>query len=181
MATFEPDAAVLKALAELKPITWSGRVWRHTFADNPPDKANGRGARWNPPGIDALYASLEREGALAEAEHQIVMQPIRPRAKRSIHRLQLALANVLDLTDRALLRRLGIDDESLATIDFTACQRVGGAAAFLGHDGILVPSARHSGPNLVVFVSNQRPDAEIRRVDSEVIDPGLIRQAGEHD
>lgn len=171
MATFEPDAAVLEALAELKPTTWSGRVWRHTFADNPPDKANGRGARWNPPGTDALYVSLERNGALAEAEHQIEMQPVRPRARRTIHRLQLGLSNLLDLTDKALLKRLGVDDESLAAIDFTACQRVGGAAAFMGHDGILVPSARHRGVNLVVFVTNLRTESEIRVVHADVIDP----------
>jgi len=173
MATFEPDAAVLEALARLKPTTWSGQVWRHTFADNPPDKANGRGARWNPPGTDALYVSLEREGALAEAEHQIAMQPVRPRAKRTLHRLRLELSNVLDLTDRSVLDRLGIDNDALASIDFTACQRVGGAAAFLHHDGILVPSARHDVVNLVVFVANQPADAEIRQIDAEVIDPGL--------
>lgn len=170
MATFEPDAAVLEALAQLKAAAWSGQVWRHTFADNPPDKANGRGARWNPPGTDALYVSLERYGALAEAEHQIAMQPVRPRAKRTLHRMRLDLSNVLDVSDRSLLRNLGIHHESLGAIDFTACQRVGGAAAFLHHDGIFVPSARHSGVNLVVFVSNQLPDAEIRTVESEVID-----------
>ncbi|MEK6190733.1 MAG: RES family NAD+ phosphorylase [Chloroflexota bacterium] len=178
MATFEPDGAVLKALADLQPITWSGSVWRHTFADNPPDKVNGRGARWNPPGIDALYVSLERTSALAEADHQIAMQPVRPRAKRTLHRLKLDLSNVLDLTDEGVLRSLGIDRGSLSGVDFTACQRVGGAAAFLGHDGILVPSARHSGVNLVVFVSNQPAESEIRALDAEVIDTGRVDSAG---
>lgn len=172
METFEPDAALLEALAGLKPSTWSGRVWRHAFADNPPDKANGRGARWNPPGTDALYLSLERETALAEAEHQMGVQPIRPTAKRTIYQLDLELSNVLDLTDFALLEGLGVDRAALSRIDFTACQRVGGAAAFLGHDGILVPSARHPGINLVVFTSNQQSDAELRVRDCEVINPG---------
>jgi RES domain-containing protein len=79
---------------------------------------------------------------------------------------------VLDLTDPVLLEGLGVDRAALSRVDFTACQRVGGAAAFLGHDGILVPSGRHPGINLVVFISNQRSDAEIRVGDSEVIDPG---------
>lgn len=172
METFEPDPNLLEALAGLKPSTWSGRVWRHTFADNPPDKANGRGARWNPPGTDALYASLERDTALAEAEHQLASQPIRPKAKRTIHQLHLGLSSVLDLTDPALLEGLGVDAAALSRVDFTACQMVGGAAAFLGHDGILVPSGRHPGVNLVVFISNQGADADLRVVDSEVIDPG---------
>jgi RES domain-containing protein len=172
METFEPDPNLLEAIAELKPSTWSGRVWRHTFADNPPDKANGRGARWNPPGTDALYVSLDRETVLAEAEHQIAAQPIRPIAKRTLYQLDLELANVLDLTDPELLKGLGVDLAGLTDVDFAACQRVGGAAAFLGHDGILVPSGRHAGINLVVFISNQQSEAELRVKDSEVIDPG---------
>lgn len=172
METFEPDPNLLKALAELKPSVWSGRVWRHTFAGNPPDKANGRGARWNPPGIDALYLSLERDTALAEAEHQIAVQPIRPRAKRTLYQLDLELSNVLDLTDQVLLEGLGVSGAALSRLDFTACQRVGGAAAFLGHDGIFIPSGRHHGINLVVFISNQPSDAQLRVRESEVIDPG---------
>jgi RES domain-containing protein len=172
METFEPDPNLLEALADLKPSTWSGRVWRHTFADNPPDKANGRGARWNPPGTDALYVSLDRETVLAEAEHQIAVQPIRPKAKRTLYQLDLELSNVLDLTDPKVLEGLGVDRAALSDMEFAACQRVGGTAAFLGHDGILVPSGRHAGINLVVFVSNQQSDAELRVRDSELIDPG---------
>lgn len=172
MESFEPDPNLLEALADLNPSTWSGRVWRHTFADNPPDKANGRGARWNPPGTDALYVSLDRETALAEAEHQIALQPIRPRAKRTLYQLDLELSNVLDLTNPEVLERLGVDRAALSHVDFTACQRVGGAAAFLRHDGILVPSGRHPGINLVVFISNQQSDAELHVRESEVIDPG---------
>lgn len=172
METFGPDPNLLEAIAELKSSTWSGRIWRHTFADNPPDKANGRGARWNPPGTDALYVSLERDTALAEAEHQIDIQPVRPRAKRTIYQLDLELSNVVDLTDPVLLSRLGVDRAALSSVDFTACQHVGGAAVFLGHDGMFVPSGRHPGINLVVFISNQQSDAELRVRDSEVIDPG---------
>jgi RES domain-containing protein len=45
------------------------------FGDYPPDAENILGARWNPPGVAAIYTSLTREGALAEAEHQIAIQP----------------------------------------------------------------------------------------------------------
>src|SRR5262245_895784 len=123
MATFQPDRAVLEVLAGLPSIPWAGMVWRHTFADNPPDKANGRGARWNPPGTDALYVSLDRDTAVAEADHQIAMQPVRPRARRTIHQLGINLSNVLDLTDPNLLDRLGIDREALAALDFESCQK----------------------------------------------------------
>lgn len=46
-------------------------VYRHMLADIPPDRANTRGARWNPPDIAAIYTSFERETALAEAEYYL--------------------------------------------------------------------------------------------------------------
>lgn len=55
---------------------WTGRVWRHMFADYPPEAENTRGARWNPPGLAATYTSLTSVGVVAEADHQIALQPI---------------------------------------------------------------------------------------------------------
>lgn len=59
-----PDPTILARLAALDAGPWSGEVWRHTFADSPPDKRNVRGARWNPPGVEALYTSLDEATAL---------------------------------------------------------------------------------------------------------------------
>ena len=39
--------------------------------------ANTRGARWNPPGLAAIYTSEERDTAIAEGQHAIDMQPLR--------------------------------------------------------------------------------------------------------
>lgn len=100
------------------------------------------------------------------------MQPVRPRAKRTLHRLKVSFSNILDLSSELTLKRLGISKAEIASLDFTACQQVGGAAAHLGHDGILVPSARHGGLNLVVFVANSTADSAIQATESELIDPG---------
>ena len=62
------------------------------FADHPPDAENTCGARRNPQGVAAICTSLARDGALAEAEHQVAIQPIRPRARRTIYTLELTLA-----------------------------------------------------------------------------------------
>ena len=96
MEKFEPDPVLLDQLSGLRPHAWSGTVWRHTFADNPPDQTNVRGARWNPPGVEVLYTSLDRSTAIAETDHVIEIQPVRPRAKRTIHRLEIGLKSVLD-------------------------------------------------------------------------------------
>jgi RES domain-containing protein len=112
-----------------------------------------RGARWNPSGVAAIYAGAARATALAEADHMIEMQPVRPRAKRTMWQLDVNLARVADLTDPALLERLGLTAADLASVDFTECQRVGAAIASAGFEAMLVPSARAEGVNLVLFAN----------------------------
>jgi len=172
MEHFEPDPKLLERLARLDIRPWSGKVWRHTFADNPPDKTNGRGARWNPPGVEALYTSLDRATAIAEADHLIAVQPIRPRAKRSIHLLEIRLQHVLDLPDSAVLHSLGVDDKALVDDDHHACQALGGAAAFLHCDGLIVPSARSPGRNLVILFTGPTTAPDVQVLETEILDPG---------
>jgi RES domain-containing protein len=167
---FEPDPVLLKRLSRLEPHAWAGSVWRHTFADNPPDKTNVRGARWNPPDVEVLYTSLDRSTAIAEADHLIEIQPVPLRAKRTIYRLEIGLKALVDLSDRALLASLGVDDEALSGDDHSHCRAVGGAAAFLHFDGIIVPSARSPGHNIVILFGGADPVPEVRVVESETLD-----------
>jgi RES domain-containing protein len=92
------------------------------FGYYPPDAENTRGARWNPAGVAAIYTSLARQGALAEAEHQISVQPIPPRTRRTIYTLELSLTSVLDLTDTELLQDLGIGPAELTADNMAACR-----------------------------------------------------------
>jgi RES domain-containing protein len=88
------------------------------FAGHSPERENTSGARWNPPGVSAIYASLSVEGALAEAEHQIAMQPVRPRARRTLYELRVTLHSVLNLSERTLLAALGIGQANSARMIF---------------------------------------------------------------
>jgi RES domain-containing protein len=157
------DPALLDALERLDPRTSSARVFRHLLGSTPPERPNIRGARWNPPGIAALYTSTTSATAQAEGDHLISVQPIAPRATRVIYEIQVSLASVLDLTDTGVLRTIGLTAAEISSDDWTPCQRVGGAAAWLEHDGLLVPSARaRGGTNLVVLMANMSPEAEIQ-------------------
>lgn len=156
------DPALLDALERFDTESWQGCVFRHMLGSAPPELANVRGARWNPPGTSALYTSLAEATAKAEGDHLIAMQPVPPRAPRTIYELEIAVANLLDLTDAAHLAAIGIAEDDLDSIPWKPCQRVGGAVAWLGHDGLLIPSVRDSGgSNLVIFTANQPPAAEI--------------------
>lgn len=134
-------------------------AWRHMFGEHPPDQENVRGARWNPPGVAALYLSRERRGAIAEADHALAIQPLRSRVQRRVYAIELTLSKVIDLSDPAVLARTGLTDTDLADDDHAACQEVGAAVDWLEYDGLLVPSARSPVMNLVIYPAHRAPDA----------------------
>ena len=160
---------LLRVLEALEAKIWDGIAWRHMFGENHPSRANQAGARWNPPGVPAIYCSLDRATALAEGDYAVSVQPLRPTAKRTIYKLHLRLEKVLDLSSGAALLDLGIDGHELSNANHVACQTIGGAVEWLEHDGMLVPSARGAGPNLVVFPRHQTPEADFEVIDSEPV------------
>ena len=165
------DPALLDALERFDAEAWQGRVYRHMLGSAPPELVNERGARWNPPGTPALYTSLAETTAKAEGDHVIAMQPVPPRATRTIYELDVSIENLLDLTDAKRLTAIGITEEDFESIPWEPCQRVGGAVAWLGHDGLLIPSVRdRDGSNLVIFTANQSPGSEIVVQGSHIIE-----------
>jgi len=62
------------------------------------------------------------------------------------------VARVVDLTATGTLDAVGLNSHDLTGDNLTACQNVGGAAAWLDYGGLLVPSVRRPGTNLVVLV-----------------------------
>jgi len=134
------------------------------FNDNPPELSNTRGARWNPPGLAAIYTSDERGTAVAEGQHAIDSQPLRPKAQRYVYELRVSATKVLRITESDL-EVLGLDHEDLNSTDFTACQRVAAHAAFLEYDALIVPSARANGSNVVILVNELAADAAFERID----------------
>jgi RES domain-containing protein len=137
------------------------------FGTFSPERQNSRGARWNPPETPAIYTSLTRETVLAEADYYINLQPFRPRAVRKIYRIDIALHSVLDLSSWESLASLGIDRSAFSALNYIGTQMIGGAAEWLKHDGILVPSARGPGINLVIFPNQQSQDYRFQVLDVE--------------
>jgi len=163
------EPALLDALEQLGRESLSEvTVWRHMFNDNPPGLSNTRGARWNPPGLAAIYASEERETALAEGQHLIDSQPLRPRARRYLYKLRVSASKALRIRTSDLAS-LGLSEENLRSPDFEPCQRVAAHAAFLGYDALIVPSARADGTNVVMFVNELDADAVFERLGVEEV------------
>lgn len=162
------DPTLLDRLETVTREEFDGVVWRHMFGSFDPARANTRGARWNPPGVAAIYTSIDKHTALAEAEHAIASQPMRPRAERKLYQIRVTVKRLIRC-DEVLLSELGVGKAELQSVNHTACQRVGGACHWLQADGLLVPSARAAGLNLVVFADNLDVDAAFEVVASEEV------------
>ena len=151
------EVEFLDSLQECEIGRWEGEAFRHMFGSYPPIRENTGGARWNPPGVAAVYTSLTMETALAEAEYRINLEPLRPRSRRTVYRIRIVLGKVVKLS-RKELNHLGATDSVLDGMDLVVCQKIGGAANFMEYDGLIVPSARHIGENLVIYPANRSKD-----------------------
>lgn len=63
----------------------------------------------------------------------------------------------LRVADLAALEALGVSRERYASLSYERTQEIGDAAAFLGFDGILAPSARWPCQNLILFLDRLAP------------------------
>lgn len=164
------DPELLDALDTIPRVSFEGDVWRIVREERDVLQGYPAGARWDPGTFDVLYTSLEREGALEEIHFHLSRQPVFPsKLKSTPHRIAVRTTRTLELADMAALAALGVDAGSYTSLDYTRTQDIGDAAAFLGFDGILAPSARWSCQNLILFTENFGPgDFEIKH--SEPVD-----------
>ncbi|HUB48953.1 MAG TPA: RES family NAD+ phosphorylase [Acetobacteraceae bacterium] len=146
------DPELTDRLAQFASETFSGVVFRATRANLDPLAFSHRAGRWMPENGTAavLYTSVEREGALAEiAFHWSQLTPV-PTKPVSLHRLEIQTHKTLRLL-RGELGQLDVDLDRFGDMFYGRTQEIGAAVAFLGHDGLIAPSARWSCDNLMVF------------------------------
>jgi len=149
------DEALLLALEQVGWTEFRQTVWRRVFMGRPPLAENVDGARWNPPGVSALYTSLTEATAIHEHEHLIDMQGKPPKLAPTMYQVEVNVKRCLRVESEALTA-LGVDfsnpDSSACR---AACERIGGAAAHVGAEALLVPSVREPDQwNLVLFTAN---------------------------
>jgi hypothetical protein len=149
------DLQLLDSLSAIAPIAWNGPVWRVCAFGRDPVQAMPSQSRWCDGTFDALYTAQLRHGAIMEIYSYLSMQPVFPsRAAYVCHELRVATQRALNLVDMDALSQLGVDIASYAGRDYQKTQPIANAAHFLGFDGLLAPSARFSGDNLVLFPQN---------------------------
>lgn len=164
------DPALLDAFRQFEGRRFESEVWRVTWATRDPLAGSSAGGRWSPGGrFDALYASLDKNGALAEAYHHLSRAPVMSSSHMLLNKLFVSLDNVLELgIDQ--LKTLGMEDPLASRPRNALGQAIGEATFMLDFDGLLVPSARWDCSNLVVFLDPVPGDAKERLTLVEAMD-----------
>lgn len=159
------DPELLSAVDALSGQAFEGDIWRVTWASRDPLAGNEGGGRWSPDGrFEALYTSLEPDGALAEVYYHLSRAPVMSSSDMRLNRLRISLDNVLVL-DATQLNALGIDDPLASRLDNDRSQAVGEAAYMMDYQGLIVPSARWECSNLVLFIDRFDLNEHIELID----------------
>lgn len=173
------DNALIDAIEAHTPVTFDGTVWRVVREGRSPLICSRAGGRWDDGTFDVLYTSQERDGAIAEMYFHLRRgQPVFPSQVRfGIHELDVSLARALKLVDLAAMAALGLNTDHYGQLsydrvsnEYPRSQDIAEAARFLEFDGLIVPSARWSCMNVVLFCDIVPPDAMEVVTDHGIID-----------
>ncbi len=148
------DDRLLDALGEIEGQEFSGRMWRAVREGRSVlDGSRGSG-RWNPSHLSVLYGAKEADGAIAEIHFHLSRgQSVFPsRMRHFLHELSILTDRTLVVADIGQLIALGVDQARYNEMLYSRTQEIADAAAFLGFDGIIAPSARWSCDNIVLFL-----------------------------
>lgn len=171
------DRELLDALESRPSEAFSGEAWRVTAKGRDALRGSTAGGRWSPPGeFEVLYTSLARAGALAEIGYRLSLEPVWPsRLEHELHRITARTNNSLRFADVNRLSTLGVDVGRYASFDYSVTQAIAAAACFLDFDGLIVPSARCDGLDLVIFTEKLAAGEPLNLEASEPVDWSLWR------
>jgi RES domain-containing protein len=166
------DIALLDALDAFPRESLRQKVWRVVREGRDPLMGAASHSRWCNGAFDVLYTSLEREGAMSEVYALLSSQPIFPSKPRwFVHRIAVECRRALRIADMSALGKLGVDMAGLRSRDYTETQDIADAAFFLDFDAMLVPTARWSCLNVVLFTDKLSPsDVVLQASEPDPID-----------
>ena len=155
------DQRLLDTLESAEQSPYQGIVWRSVKQGRDPLTCWRSGGRWDDGTLDVLYTSEDRDTAIAERRYHLYQgQPIPPsNASYELFELKVSLEAVVRFPDLEVLASTGLDPAHYGRMSYLQrqtehprSQEIAEACAFLGADGLLVPSARRTpSKNLIVF------------------------------
>lgn len=161
------DDRLLDALEAIDGVPFSGTIWRVVREGRAAlDGSRGAG-RWNPATLSVLYGSDKADGAIAEIHFHIGLgQPVFPsRIAHTLHELAAKTRNTLFFADLEALTTLGVDARRYREPLYDRTRDIAAAAAFMGFDGLIAPSARWHCRTIVLFLDAIDPDEIVEIVE----------------
>lgn len=150
------DHYLLDALDKLEGHAFDGAVWRVVREGRAAlDGSRGAG-RWNPSHMSVLYAAKHPDGAIAEIHYHLNRgQSVFPsKMRHNLFELTITTERTLILASMADLIALGVEEAKYSSMLYIRTREIAAAAAFMGFDGIMSPSARFNCDNLVLFLDS---------------------------
>lgn len=163
------DLDLIDALDKLTPVSVNETVWRVVREGRDPLLCHPSAGRWDPGIFDVLYTSLDRDGAVAEIYFHLSRQPVFPSTTDfTLNEIEVTTHSTLRFVDLRELEELGVDPDQYSHPLYQRTQEIGDAAAFLGRDGIIAPSARWDCLNLAIFCDNLSPEDLVLKSSSTI-------------
>ena len=162
----EPDPDILNRLDDCAKKVFDGVVHRVVRLGESPvhGRITTRG-RWNSPTrrFRVRNTSLERDGASKEFKAYWSQFEQKPVGQASSYSLWVNLKSVVEL-DFRILDELGVRKVEYGERKYSRTREISNALSFLGCDGLIVPSARYDGKNLVIYLDNLDEDSPIKEI-----------------
>ena len=92
------------------------------------------------------------------------------RLEHELHRITARTNSSLRFADVSSLSTLGVDVRRYASFEYSVTQAIAAAAFFLDFDGLIVPSARSTELNLVIFTEKLDVGERLKLEASEPVD-----------
>lgn len=146
----EPD--LLDRLDALPRTEYRGRAWRVVREGRDPLQPSHIAGRWDLGVSDALYTSLDPNGAVAEIDFRLRQEPVFPSRFRAIlYELAVQLHDVARFDTLDDLTPFGVDIDRYHTRLYRQTQEIGDAAQFLAFTALIAPNPRWPCLNLVIY------------------------------
>ena len=120
-----------------------------------PGSVDGRNRRRTleppPNDFEALYTSLDENGAIAEIYYHLTKAPVFTSSAVNLFKLPVRTEHTLVFDTVDALERVGVEEEAFRRGNYARTCEIGAAACFLDAEGLIVPSARWNCSNLILF------------------------------
>jgi RES domain-containing protein len=162
------DSALIDALEAMAAVPFKGLVWRVVREGRDALTCSAVGGRWDDCTFDVLYTSQTGDGATAEMHFHLSRgQPVIPsKVSYRLYQLRVTIERTLHFFDLAAIARLGVDTSRFGALSYADRQQeyprtkeVAETAHFVGFDGLIVPNARWTCMNVVLFCDRVPPGA----------------------